>query len=386
MNRRRTRRTIAAPHLAKLALYLCTLLFTAPAFAQTSSPRIATITVPGAPLSSFDIGYVDPTTQTYYFSDRSNNAVDIIDAKTNTFVGRVGGFAGPSTSLKTAGPNGVVVLAKLKQVWASNGDSTVKVIDTASQPPHIADSIATGGSKRANEMDYAAEEGIVLVTNEAEDPPYVSLISTAPGHKILGQIKFPDATNGLEAPAWDRVGKRFYLSIPELNHDKAKGAIAEIDPKSMKVLNLIELDKCQPAGLAFGPRQHLLVGCSEDAIEAGFPPKSLIVDVKTRKVVQTIAQVGGSDEVSYNPKDNRYYLAARGMPGGAVLGVIDAKNNRWIANIPTAKNAHSVAADPGNNRIFVPLTPNPDCPNGCVAVYASERIKRGKSSTAGTSG
>jgi hypothetical protein len=154
----------------------------------------------------------------------------------------------------------------------------------------------------------------------------------------------------------------------------------------MKVVHLIELDKCQPAGLAFGPRQHLLVGCSEDAVEAGFPPKSLIVDVKTRKVLRTITEVGGSDEVWYNPKDNRYYLAARGMPGGAVLGVIDARANRWIANIPTAKNAHSVAANPGNNRIFVPLTPNPDCQNGCVAVYASERIKRGKSSAAGTSG
>ena len=386
MNRRMTRRTVALPHLATLAFCLSAVSFTAPAFAQTSSPRIATITVPGAPLASFDMSYVDPATQTYYLADRSNNAVDMIDAKTNAFIGRVGGFSGPTSSVDTAGPNGVVVLAKLKQVWAGNGDGTVKVIDMASQPPRIVDSIATGGSKRADEMDYAAEAGIVLVANDAEEPPFASLISTAPGHKILAQIKFPDATNGLEAPAWDRVGKRFYLSIPELNKDKAKGAVAEIDPKTMKVVNLIEVDKCQPAGLAFGPRQHLLVGCSEDAIEAGFPPKSLIVDVRSRKVVATITEVGGSDEVWYNPKDNRYYLAARGMPGGAVLGVIDAKTNRWIANLPTAKNAHSVAANPGNHRIFVPLTPNPDCPQGCVAVYASERIKRGKSSAAGTSG
>ena len=386
MNRRITRRTIAPPYLATLALCLCTIPFTAPAFAQTSSARIAVITVPGAPLASFDMSYVDPATQTYYLTDRSNSAVDIIDAKTNAFVGRVGGFSGPSSSVETAGPNGVVVLGKLRQVWASNGDGTVKVIDMASQPPRIVDSIATGASKRADEMEFAAQEGVVLVANDAEEPPFATLISTAPGHKILGQIKFPDATNGLEAPAWDRVGKRFYLSIPELNHDKAKGAVAEIDPKSKKVINLIEVDKCQPAGLAFGPRQHLLVGCSQDAIEAGFPPKALIVDVRIRKVVATITEVGGADEVWYNPKDNRYYLAARGMPGGAVLGVIDAKTNRWIANLPTAKNAHSVAANPGNNRIFVPLTPNPDCPNGCVAIYAGERIKAGKVSSAGTSG
>jgi hypothetical protein len=94
--------------------------------------------------------------------------------------------------------------------------------------------------------------------------------------------------------------------------------------------------------------------------------------------VSTVTQVGGSDQVWYNPKDSRYYLAACGMPGGAVLGVIDAKTNAWVANVPTAKNAHSVAANPGNNHIFVPLTPNPECPQGCIAVYASERIKQAK--------
>lgn len=348
------------------------------AFAQTNSPLIATVIVPGLPLESFDIGWVDPTTQIYYFSDRSNKAVDIIDARTNDFLGRIEGFAGPTSSTKTAGPNGVIVLPKLKQVWASNGDSTVKIIDVVSQPPRIIASISTGGTKRANEMDYAEEENMVIVTNEAENPPYVTLISTAPDHKLLGQIKLPEATDGLEQPVWDHIGRHFYLSIPELNHDKAKGAIAEIDPKSMKVTKLFPVSQCMPGGLAFGPDQRLLVGCSQDAVEAGFPPKSLILDVRSGAIVQTISEVGGSDEVWYNPGDSRYYLAARGMPGGAVLGVIDAKTNRWVANIPTAKNAHSVAANPGNNRIFVPLTPNPACPTGCVGVYASERIQSGK--------
>jgi DNA-binding beta-propeller fold protein YncE len=346
--------------------------------AQQSSPLVETIVVPGSPLEAFDIGWVDPTTQTYYFSDRSNRAVDIIDAKTNAFVGRVEGFAGPSTSTKTAGPNGVVALPKLKQVWASNGDSTVKIIDVKTRPPRIIASISTGGAKRANEMAYAEEANMVMVTNEAENPPYVTLISTAPDHKLLGQIKLPEATDGLEQPIWDRAGRRFYLSIPELDHDKAKGAIAEIDPKSMKVTRLIPVSRCMPAGLAFGPAQRLLVGCSDDAIAAGFPPKSLILDVKAGSIVQTIAQVGGSDEVWYNPGDHRYYLAARGMPGGAVLGVIDAKANLWVANVPTAKNAHSVAANPGNNHIFVPLTPNPACPTGCIGVYAGGRIQSGK--------
>jgi hypothetical protein len=61
------------------------------------------------------------------------------------------------------------------------------------------------------------------------------------------------------------------------------------------------------------------------------------------------------------------------MPGGAELGVIDAETNRWLGNVATAKNAHSVAVNPSNNHVFMPLTPNPACANGCVGVYAVAR-------------
>ena len=108
---------------------------------------------------------------------------------------------------------------------------------------------------------------------------------------------------------------------------------------------------------------HLLLGCSGDAIEAGAHAQTLVMDASNGHIIATITEVGGSDQVWYNPGDNRYYLASRlmtstGMKGGAptpVLGIIDAATNKWIANVPTGKNAHSVAVDPGNNRVYVPI-------------------------------
>ncbi len=87
------------------------------------------------------------------------------------------------------------------------------------------------------------------------------------------------------------------------------------------------------------------------------------MDARTGAIVATIMQVGGSDQVWFNPGDKRYYLAARGMTSNGlksgtptpVLGVIDATTNTWIANVPTGPNAHSVAANPINNEVFVPL-------------------------------
>ncbi len=69
---------------------------------------IAVIPVPGRPLTSFDISWVDAPTQTYFLADRSNFGVDMFNSDDNTFIGRLGGFVGPSTSTDTAGPNGLL--------------------------------------------------------------------------------------------------------------------------------------------------------------------------------------------------------------------------------------------------------------------------------------
>jgi len=133
--------------------------------------------------------------------------------------------------------------------------------------------------------------------------------------------------------------------------------------------------KCMPAGLAVGPQAHLLIGCSDDAVDSGFPAQSLVMDARTGKIVATIDKTGGSDEVWYDDKSGNYYLAAAKNPGGPVLGVIDARTDRWIANLPSGPRAHSVAADPKTGRVFVPIEArkdSADCASGCIAVYASQ--------------
>src|SRR6516162_6188837 len=57
---------------------------------------LATIPVPvtganntAGAMYSFDISWVDQGTHTYYLADRSNRVVDIVDTKTNTFLGQL---------------------------------------------------------------------------------------------------------------------------------------------------------------------------------------------------------------------------------------------------------------------------------------------------------
>jgi hypothetical protein len=86
-------------------------------------------------------------------------------------------------------------------------------------------------------------------------------------------------------------------------------------------------------------------------------------------VLADFSNVGGSDEVWYNPGDNRYYLASSAAQN---LGIIDAGSLSLVANVQSGVGAHSVAADLATNHIFVPIAgPDPACPTGCIAVYSS---------------
>lgn len=337
--------------------------------AQAADPgamhQIATIAIPGQALKRFDISAVSTAQGIYGFSDRSNHAVDLIDTRTDRYAGRVAGFS-------RGGPNGLVDVGD-DQFWAGDGDSKLQVVDIRAHK--IVATIDTGGKRRVDEIAYDPHEQVVIAANNDDDPPFISFVSSAPGHRILGKLSFPQATDGLEQPVWNPHDGLVYLSIPVLDHRKADGGVAVIDPRTHRLVDTIHVQQCMPAGLALGPDDRLLVGCSDDAVAAGFAPRSLIVDLHARKVVAQIRQVGGSDEVGYDSGSGRYYLAAVANTGGPVLGVVDARHDVWLRNLPSGTGAHSVAADPRSGQVFVPVaagSADKACANGCVKVFGGK--------------
>ena len=342
-----------------------------PAYGAESLRRIDTVRVPGHPLASFDVSVVDGRNAIYALADRSNAGIDLIDARRDKFVGRVTGFVGSGghRGHGYAGPNGIAIVGA--QLWAGDGDSTVKVVDVPTRK--IVATIPTGGQRRVDELAYDPRDHLVIAANNADKPPFLTFISTTHTHRIVGRLHLPSATAGLEQPVWDSATGLFYVAIPEIGGDPAHGAIAVIEPRTRKLVQMRSIEKCMPAGLALGSRAQLLVGCSDDAVAAGFAPKSLVMDAPSGKTVATIRRVGGSDEGWFDPKSRRFYLAAAANTGGPVLGVVDAATDRWIGNIPTGSHAHSVAADPNTGKVFVPMVKtgvNGQCKTGCVAVYA----------------
>src|SRR5260221_12233122 len=230
--------------------------------------QVATITNPAGPIDEFDIGFVDQKSQRYYLADRSNKSVDIFDAKSDKFIGSVGGFLGvimkngkPNNDV--SGPDGVLIFGS--EAWAGDGDSTVKVIDLKTNK--VVDTVKTGGESRVDEMAYDAKEGVFIGINNAEEPPFATLVSTKPGHKILAKIAFEDATDGAEQPAYNPADGMFYVAILELKKDAKKVAYAVIDPRMGKLVTMLTVGNCHPNGLEFASGNGFALGCTADVNE-----------------------------------------------------------------------------------------------------------------------
>jgi hypothetical protein len=421
-------RTTTRALIGAVSLAACNAAFAActgpGAPANTETQCLTAVTIPGAPLRSYDISWVNPKRGEYYLADRSNAAIDIIDTRSvsfKRFLGK-GLFVGVKLNGSGAvnndisGPDGVVTHGRW--LYAGDGDSTLKVFDLQGPDQLAQPAIYTGGSTRVDEMALTSDGETLLAINNAEDPPYANLL-TANGDRphssvalvskiTIDPVLFP-GTPGIEQPAWDPKTRRFYVSVPILGKPggcgsaTCDGGLMVIDPAAITsghtVLGafdpatntgVLALSDCGPNGATVGPHDNLMLGCTQANNPAN---RSTLVINATTKHFAHVNGIVGSDEVWFNKGDARYYTgsnrncAPSGCPAqAAVLGVIDA-TSVLIETIPQSSGSHSVAADSKRNLIFVPQSAAVSVvgsggdttavgagicgtANGCIAVYA----------------
>lgn len=348
-----------------LLVFALTLLFADQSVMAASFGMITTIPVTPTNPTSFDIGWVDSASSRYYLADKTNTGVDVINALTNTLITTIHGFAGA---------NGILVVPGSHQLWVGDNDGTTKVVDLTTNT--IIHTTPKLGTMRADELAYDPVNNLILMAYDRDTPPFIVFISTTT-FAIMGTISYPQSTAGIEQSVWNPSNNEFYLNLPATTANPG-GEVDMIDPSTMSIIHVFPVTNCNPAGLALGLTNNLLLGCSGTPITSGAGANTVIMNALTGGIIKTITQVGGSDEVWFNPGDNRFYLAASSMTSNGlssgtptpVLGVIDASTNTWLFNIPTSVGAHSVAADSANNHVFVPLrTGASPLPGAGIGVY-----------------
>src|SRR5215467_6704653 len=442
------RRPKFAPRRTRLArLLVASLLFGAgslaisgAALAQCTGPGAPTTTqtkcltavqIPGNPLQSYDISWVNPNRAEYYLADRSNAGIDVINTQTLTFKRTIPGFVGAKLNANgtvnnnISGPDGVV--SHGRWLYAGDGDSTLKVIDLdAPNASAIKQTISTGGATRVDEMALTTDGELLLAANNAEDPPFATLF-LANGDRSFSSVSikakiFIDSSLiqqgdqlSMEQPTWEPKTQRFYVSIPQIRENPpgcalggpnfCQGGMLVIDPANPQPsyglfdgnVGVVPLSDCGPNGISVGPNSNMMLGCTPQNVPTNTTTQ--VINAITKHFVE-VGGLTGSDEVWYNSGDNRYYTGssracgkAAGCnpppgsraPAGSALGVVDAATNFLVEKIPASSNSHSVAADSKRNLIFVPqVAPNTvvvggdstdvgagvcGSNNGCVGVY-----------------
>jgi hypothetical protein len=386
-----------------------------------------------AGMYAFDISFVDQSNQTYYLADRSNAAVDVVNAKTGKFVTQITAsppFAGVKltgglVNNNISGPDGVTTDEIGTCLFVGDGPSRLVSFKIPSGT-QVSD-VTTGGATRVDEMAFDPKDRLLLVVNNAETPPFATIFSVSPTCMLSGpkKILFPSATNGAEQPAWDPATQRFYVSIPSISGTTTTpgpvGALFRINPLTAVVDGMFSVPNCMPAGLSLNPtNQTFLMGCSvvyDTALNPWFGadtnsanPSQVIID--TNGVFAFVDGIGSSDEVWYNSGDNHWYTGSQNTPysphavasaggalsttdqGAGLLGVIDGTTQNLDQIVPTfdvpgvtpflgpppghpSGSAHSVAANAANNHVFVPLPANNavlGCLMGCIAVYGRDDV------------
>jgi hypothetical protein len=328
---------------------------------DTQTRCLTAVQIPGNPLRSFDISFVNPDRAEFYFADRSNKGITIIDTRHNVFKRRLGGFVGafvPPSSITPANPFGTVnnnlsgpdgVVTHGRWLYAGDGDSTLKVFDlNAPTASAFKASIPTGGSTRVDEMALTTDGTLLLGANNAEDPPFGTLFvangDSATNHaSIIVRIGVDNsiipagAGLSIEQPAWEPKTKRFYVSVPQIANNPAgctfggpnfcEGGLLIIDPanlptptpvngvmtsvmgpfNSMTNTGVFKLNECAPNGASVGPHANLLLGCTPQNVPTN--SSTLVINAKTKNFAN-IGNITGSDEVWFNAGDDRYYTGS----------------------------------------------------------------------------
>jgi len=345
---------------------------TGPGAPTTTQTRCLTaVQIPGNPLRSFDISFVNPDRGEYYLAERSNGAVVVINTKDlDAPVRMLGGFVGiknnPNGTVNNniSGPDGVA--AHGRWLYGGDGDSTVKVFDLdAPDASALKQTISTvpptqKDKTRVDEMALSADGKFLIAANNAEDPPFATLfVANGDAHtSAVTTIVRIEATHAIippgfglsiEQPAWEPKTKRFYVSVPTIADNPAgcnygqlagpvtcSGGLFVIDPHNLPAPTLVDgvmtsvigafdpatntgvlpLNNCGPNGATVGPNSDLMLGCTPQNEPSN--TTTLVINAKTKNTA-TVNGITGSDEVWFNKGDNRYYLGASracGKSGG----------------------------------------------------------------------
>jgi DNA-binding beta-propeller fold protein YncE len=332
---------------ARFVLFTLAVALVVSAKAQEHTPLklVATIPLPGLHDGDFDHFAPDVAGHRLFLTGEENEKVEVLDTSTNSLI---------HTIEDVKAPHAILYRPDLKKLFIVEGDaSAVRVYDSDSYKP-------VGEIKLSIDADsiaYDAATNYLYVVNggrEAHTPYSLISVVDTNSSKKLRDIKIN--SNHVEAIVLEKSGPRLFCNITGLN---AVGVL-ERDKSSLTATWPLPAGDTQNVAMALDEANHRLFAVTRK------PGKLVVLNSDNGKVIADLPAVGFVDDMSYDAKQKRLYLA-----GDQFIDVFeqkDADHYALLAKIPGSFRAKTAILVPELNRYYLAV-PHHENKDAEVRVY-----------------
>jgi DNA-binding beta-propeller fold protein YncE len=273
----------------------------------------------------FDHAAIHGPRERLYVAHTANDAVDVIDCATNTYIGsipRLGGVAG------------ALVSEEHDLVFTSNRAENTVGIFSPDQEEALA-RVKVG--VRPNGLAYDAGRRLLLAANVG-DPARPGSFSVSAvevsSRTMIADVPVPGRTRWV---VFDVESASFYVNIA----DPPQIAVIEAAKPSV-VARTLSVPAAGPHGLDLDAATRRLF-CACDG-------KTLVVlDLRSGRVVTQAELAGVPDVIFFNEARQHLYVAI-GDPG--LIEVFETQHMRRVETVRTEAGAHTLAFHPGRNTVY----------------------------------
>jgi len=291
---------------------------------------VETIPLPGLHDGDFDHFAPDVDGHRLFLTGEENDKVLVLDTTSNTLI---------HTIEDSKAPHAILFRKDLKKLFVVEGDaSAIRVYDSESYK--LVGEIKL--SIDADSIAYDPATSYLYVVNGGREAhtPYslVSVVDTNTSTKVR-DIKIN--SNHVEAIVLEKSGPRMFLNITGQN---AVGVLHR-DKNELAATWPLPAGDTQNVAMALDEANHRLF------VTTRKPGKLIVLDSENGKVIADLPAVGFVDDMSYDAKLKRVYLA-----GDQFLDVFeqkDADHYALLARVPGAFRAKTATLVPELNRYYV---------------------------------
>jgi hypothetical protein len=316
----------------KIVIFLLFVTVAASLNAQEKPPLklVETIPLPGLHDGDFDHFAPDVDGHRLFLTGEENDKVLVLDTTSNTLI---------HTIEDTKAPHAILYRKDLKKLFVVEGDaSAVKVYDS--------DSYKLVGEIKvtvdADSIAYDPATNYLYVVNGGREAhtPYslISVIDTNASTK-LRDIKIN--SNHIEAIVLEKSGPRMFLNITGEN---AVGVL-DRNKTALSATWRLPAGDTQNVAMSLDEANHRLFVITRK------PGKLIVLDSDSGKVIADLPAVGFVDDMSYDAKLKRLYLA-----GDQFVDVFEQKDPdhySLLARIPGGFRAKTATLVPELNRYYL---------------------------------